>query len=256
MGRAIEVIESEIKAIEERVKLLAEKLHQAETNYLKLLAKGVRQQLIMTAYRLCTQVYPDAFLQLSFSETEQLQQQLKKVVQELQKELTALEAGSSYALELSNPMELTAWQKMLEVSISNYLQVASASANQAIEKAGIFPANKPSNFIDTASKMEELGEATSPSESYAIASSPNLVNLMVENPEIPENGEPIVTSVQAIYLRLMDIEFNDSQIAGARHQIRHLVSQLANLQREYQQKQGERIVVAAENAWRRSWFDE
>ncbi|PSB02028.1 hypothetical protein [Merismopedia glauca] len=248
MARAIEIIEKEIQDLETQVKLLAEKLQKADSNYLECLALGVRQQLIMTAYYVCTQVYPEFFLKLSFSQTEQLQKHLKKIVIELQSQLLSLSQNSISALELKDPRELISWQKSLESNISNSLEIVSGEANLIIQKAGIFPPNVPSSLIEAASQIDRSSEA--------IASSPNLINIMVQNPEIPENGAPIITSVQAIQLRLADIEFNNSQIMSARHQIRHLLSQLSNLLREYQQIQGERLIVEAENAWRRSWFDE
>jgi DNA-directed RNA polymerase subunit L len=248
MGRAIEAIEKDLQSLENQCKALAESLQKADSNYLELLAQGLHQQLIMTAYYLCTQVYAEFFLQLSFSQTEQVQNSLKKAVKDLKNELESLQENCQTTLEFKDPIHLVDWQKNLENNISNSLNVASRTANQILHQAGIFPQQAPASLIELATEIDTLNDA--------IASAPNLVNIMVQNPEIPENGAPIITSIKAIQLRLTDIEFSNSQIMGARHHIRHLLSQLVNLQREYQQKQGEWLIVEAENAWRRSWFDE
>jgi cell division protein FtsL len=248
MARPIETIEKDIETLQTQCKLIAEHLSKADAKYLESLAQGVHQQLIMTAYQVCTQVYPKLFLQLSFSQTEQVQKHLKQAVKDLQIQLRSLQEGCQDTLEFKAPLDVIDWQKSLENKISNSFNVASREVNYILHKAGIFPQEAPTDLIEAATQIDTASEA--------IASAPNLVNIMVQNPEIPEDGAPILTSIKAIQLRLADIEFSNSQIMTARHQIRHLLSQLANLQREYQQRQGEWLIVEAENAWRRSWFEE
>jgi DNA-binding transcriptional regulator GbsR (MarR family) len=248
MARPIESIEKEIHLLETTVSSLAQKLQTTNSNYLTSLIKGVPQQLIMAGYYICTQAYPEFFLQLSFSQTEQVQKYLKKVVKELQDRLHLLSENSIASEEIKEPLQLITRQKKLELEIANSLETASSEANTTLQQAGIFPGNVSATLIEATRQID--------SGSEAIASAPNLVNIMVQNSELPEKVTPIMTSVQAIQLRLADIEFNNREIMSLRHQIRHLLSQLAKLQKEYQLKQSERLVVEAENAWRRSWFEE
>ncbi len=84
---AIEQIEQDIAAIEKAVDAIAAELHSAYTSYLVALGQAVRQQLILASYHLCTQGYPAAFLNLSFSQRQQLQQAIRKLGQQAAAEL-------------------------------------------------------------------------------------------------------------------------------------------------------------------------
>jgi hypothetical protein len=248
MARPIESIEKEIRLLQTTVKSLAQKLQTNNSNYITSLIEGIPQQLIMAGYYVCTQAYPEFFLQLSFSQTEQVQKHLKKVAKDLQDRLHLLSETSITSEEIIEPLDVITWQKKLELEIASSLESASSEANKILQQAGIFPGNVSASLIETTRQIDGSSEA--------IASAPNLVNIMVQNSELTEKVTPIMTSVQAIQLRLADIEFSDREIMSLRHQIRHLLSQLAKLQKEYQLKQSERLVVEAENAWRRSWFEE
>jgi hypothetical protein len=87
MARAIEAIERDLGAIEESVKAIASELHTAYTSYLKCLGQSVQQQLISVTYNICTQGYPESFLQLSFSQRQQVQKALRRLVKQTQEQL-------------------------------------------------------------------------------------------------------------------------------------------------------------------------
>lgn len=82
MARAVEQIEQDIAALEEVVSAIAVELRSAYASYLKALGQAMRQQLILASYHLCTQGYPKAFLGLSFSQRQQLQQAIRKLGQQ------------------------------------------------------------------------------------------------------------------------------------------------------------------------------
>jgi hypothetical protein len=79
MARAIEQIERDIQALEEAIALVAQDLYRGYTAYLTSLGQAVRQQLILATYHLCTQGYPEAFLHLSLSQRQNLQQAIRNL---------------------------------------------------------------------------------------------------------------------------------------------------------------------------------
>lgn len=89
MARAIEQIERDIAALCEAAKAIAAELSIAYTSYLISLGQAMRQQLILASYQLCTQGYPKQFLNLSFSQRQQLQQAIRKLAKHAADQLLA-----------------------------------------------------------------------------------------------------------------------------------------------------------------------
>lgn len=150
----------------------------------------------------------------------------------------------------SNPMELAAWQKNLERAISYIIKSLSRDGNRLLQKAGILPKKLPPQVLEAAVASAEA------SSDVMAAGPPNLLNLVVgiqtEEQEEPEN----LTQVMALNLRLVEIEFADIKLSSERKQIRNILNQLNKLGREYQKKQREHSIAAAEAAWRSSWYED
>ncbi|MCL1467117.1 hypothetical protein [Argonema galeatum] len=89
MARAIEKIERDIAALEEATSALAQEFYNTYDRYLTGLGQAMRQQLILASYHLCTQGYPDAFLSLSFSQRQQLQQAIRQLGENAKQKLLA-----------------------------------------------------------------------------------------------------------------------------------------------------------------------
>ncbi|WP_066379467.1 MULTISPECIES: hypothetical protein [unclassified Anabaena] len=87
MARAIERIEKDIAVLQEAIEAIATQLYAAYTNYLTNLGQGLRKQLILATYHLCTQGYPDNFLRLSLNQRQQLQQNIRKLGQKAAEQL-------------------------------------------------------------------------------------------------------------------------------------------------------------------------
>ncbi len=261
-------------AMEESVKAIASELHTAYTSYLKCLGQSVQQQLISATYNICTQGYPESFLQLSFSQRQQVQKALRRLVKQTQEQLLSHlevapqeEGGEGEEREegeegeelftqhstlntqhsANKPEELMQWQKQLEGAIAQTLETLSQKTNRLLQQAGILPNNISTSILEVA-KNEISTEA--------IDNSPNLLNLLVENNNPPELSESTMLQIVALNLRVSDIEFNDPRVMSERNQIRPLLSRLNTIGREYQKKQRERVIVEAEAAWRRSWDEE
>jgi len=84
MTRSIQQIKQDLDTIELTVAETAEELQNLYNSYLNLLSQSVNQQLIRASYQLCTEFYPQSFLNLSLSNKQNLQQKLREIGQKLQ----------------------------------------------------------------------------------------------------------------------------------------------------------------------------
>lgn len=152
--------------------------------------------------------------------------------------------------QLTTPQQLEQWQSALEERLVEALQDFSHEANRLLQRTNILSSRLPEPVLEVAAKADLTTETGN--------SPPNLLNLLVETePEdLPEKPESAVTQVMAIRLRLIEIEFGDTNVALWRSKIRTLSNQLAKLGREYQKKQKERSIAEAESAWRSSWYED
>lgn len=96
--RAVEQIKRELSALEQATEQLAKEFRDLYQQYLTELGQAAKRQLVLASYHLCTQAYPDRFLQLSVPQRQRLQQALqalgKKVGAELLRQLERLEEPS------------------------------------------------------------------------------------------------------------------------------------------------------------------
>ena len=80
--------EQDLQRIEVAIADVSKELYSTYQGYLQVLGQGIHQQLVFACYYICTQGYPEAFLKLSFSHRQKIQQELREksklVVQELQ----------------------------------------------------------------------------------------------------------------------------------------------------------------------------
>jgi hypothetical protein len=84
MARSIQQIKNELALIEKTVTEVAVTLYDANTKYLNLLSNLGGKQLTISVYQLCTQIYPDAFLELPYAKREKLQQNLRTLTKKLE----------------------------------------------------------------------------------------------------------------------------------------------------------------------------
>lgn len=144
-----------------------------------------------------------------------------------------------------HPKDIAHWQLHLEDKITELLQDLSHTANCTLQQAQILPTRLPEPVLEVAAKADLSSETT--------ASSPNLLNLLIESED--DEDKPSMTQVIAIRLRLTEIEFGDATSAAHRSKLRQLGGQLTKIGREYQRKQKERAIAQAEAAWRSSWYE-
>lgn len=265
MARAIERIERDIAALEEAVRAIAAELHSAYATYLTALGQAVRQQTVLASYHLCTQGYPESFVSLSFSNRQELQQEIRKLAQHAESQLVSYtkieeesgregdggdegDATAPSPASFSNPEALVRWHYNLEMALAKSLKTVSRDVNHLLQQAGILPSKLPQPLLEAAATSEAAREA--------MAGPPNLLNLLIETKNDEDSEDSTVTHIIAIQLRLSEIEFADATVRAGRSQIKNLLLRVNSHLQEYQKKQREWAVASAEAAWRASWFDE
>jgi len=282
MARAIERIEKELTELKVAIRAIAQELNLAYARYINTLKPALQKQLILASYYLCTQGYPDEFLNLSLNQRQKLQQGIRKLSQQATQELinyihspgvtqketvvesekeknTEIENGDKEeneqqpkVLDTSNPIELVEWQQNLEAAIQETLKKLSQVVNILIQKNGVLPKKLPEPILIAATAAAASSEASS----NMIPSPPNLLNLVIEISNQEDSEDSSLTQIMAIHLRLGEIEFAEATLLAERKGIRNILMQLNNLGREYQKRQRELRIAEAEAAWRASWFED
>lgn len=284
MAKAINIIKKDLVNLEEKVGQLFREIYHLYSQYIELLSRSVRRQLMVACYQICTQIYPESFLNLSFDERYKLQENLKQIGKEIEAQLLfylaspdnsstennlkiediffkqevepglAMQAPAtaSNLREITNPEALVQWCKSLEKGIQTTLERLSHEANHQLQQAHILPTKLPTKIIEIALQAEESG----PAASHA----PNLLDLMIETETKQGNsanrsGEKTMR-ITTIHLRLAEIEFADPSLTVARKQIRDLSDKINRIRQQYRQVEKDYAIAKAESAWRSSWSDD
>lgn len=290
MVGAIEQVERDISALKAAVAAIAQETSSLYGSYLSVLGQAVRQQLIAASYHLCTHAYPEAFLQLSWSQRQQSQQVLQQLGQQGEQQVRSLLKLLQGATP-HDPRDLIQVVEHLESAIVEELQAISQAANQSLQNYNILSGPAVEIALEVAAKAEAAGGTTTGPPNLLIAlideeADPTQIATLDLTPEplnpVSLEERPSSTGVRhrqrgsrrhrrdsepeevpfmsekaivAIYLRLEEIEFTDSTVMSWRNQIRKVTTQISGLQREFAKKQRERIIAEAQAAWRAGWFD-
>ncbi len=281
MTGRISKLQQELKKIEQSTTELAVKLKSLYAVYLDKISQSFYKQFILATYQICTQKYPQAFLNLTYNQREKLQQDLINIAKEGQRLLLELKEikfteSSPVSLHLStlpsplltpenlsidivgikSPHTLLEWSKSVEKGIAEVLQTISKEANQKLQQSAILPIQLPPQVLDMAIQAQQEGQP--------ISGGNNLLNVLVEaenkkaDPENPLEEmlmKGSITQITAIYLRVAEIEFADPAIGVERNQIRGTIEQIHQLGRQYNKTEHEYSIAQAESAWRTSWYD-
>lgn len=123
MVGTVDSIQKELKALESATEDMADDLRRLYQDYLEQLGEAVRRQLILASYQLCTQAYPEAFLRLSVSQRESLQQALKKLGEQAQNRFANL-------LNSSGPEETQVTRAQVEALLETQASASEADAKR------------------------------------------------------------------------------------------------------------------------------
>ncbi len=88
MTKSIKQIDKNLKALNIQVQDLAKILEGLNRDYLRYLITVVKKQLMVASYQICTQKYPESFLNLSYSQRTKLQEKIKDLAGNFSKKLT------------------------------------------------------------------------------------------------------------------------------------------------------------------------
>ena len=107
MAKAINFIRKDLVKIEEKVSQLFQEIYHIYYQYIELLSRSVRRQLMVACYQICTQIYPESFLNLSFDERYKLQENLKQLSREIESQLfsylaSAVNSSNEETLEIED----------------------------------------------------------------------------------------------------------------------------------------------------------
>jgi len=87
MVREIQDIEQDLNDLETQVDTIAEKLEQIYQDYTETLGDTLKQQLVFSVYQICTQEYPNGFLNLSLSQQQGLQRKIRELAEQAKENL-------------------------------------------------------------------------------------------------------------------------------------------------------------------------
>jgi hypothetical protein len=122
MARTVQSIEQDIQLLDQTVETIAQDMHDAYKDYINVLGDALRKQLVIACYHLCTQGYPEKFLERSLSERQSLQQNLRELGQRSQEQL----------LELVHPPRPVSKRRTEQPSLLEALM--SVAARQQLER--------------------------------------------------------------------------------------------------------------------------
>jgi hypothetical protein len=291
MAKSLQKIRQELESLETQSTELATELDRLYRHYLQVLSQSTKNQFILACYQICTQIYPESFLKLSFNQREKLQEKFRHLYGEIQGKFFAyLDASPVFTppqptlteqillrlsphqepsfkvtesneklniSEINNPEVLVHWCQRVEEGIRETLNHLSQEANNYLQEANIISSNLPPQILQMALQAEEAGVST--------GNSPNILNLLVERKTNQENAneddeddnekEEKITKISAINLRLSEIEFADTTLSIERKEIRSCLEKLKKMRKYYQLTQQEYAQAEAESAWRSSWHE-
>jgi hypothetical protein len=326
----VEHIEQDILGIETKTIAIAEDFRSQYDDYLTALRQAVRYQLGSLCHYLCTQIYPESFLKLSFAQRQDLLRHLQAIIQQADRQLTLDQLLDSepnhrpsdrsaspppfvpdpkpahppdfiHGFDLDNdlisdelltdeldyedldnyedlvnefappaeprielrldqaptlpeiardkedlrpetPAGQLHWQESLERSIVQILRSLSQSTTQLLDDANILSSPLP----DPGNESSETTEI--------VNNPPNLVSLVMESKGRDKKRKPESRmQIVAIYLRLSDLEFQDTALMARRNALRTTQQRLQSLTQDYKKRLRDRSIGQAEALWQASW---
>lgn len=90
MARSLDQISKDLALLEKATASIDEDLKTLYQDYLAVLGQAVKRQLVLAVYHLCTQAYPDEFLELSVGQREKIQVGIRKIAQQGQSQIEQL----------------------------------------------------------------------------------------------------------------------------------------------------------------------
>ncbi|MGF1485668.1 MAG: hypothetical protein ACFBSE_00965 [Prochloraceae cyanobacterium] len=277
MTKSTQQIKQDLLEFEKVVNVLAIELQDLYQKYLESLSNSAQKQLILVSYQICTQEYPQAFLNLSLEKRENLQENLRKLGQEMGdclistltedsdrteeiegfegfEEIEGFEELAEFEelerlepLPKTNPEYWIEWHQRNQQTISKTFENISKQANKLLKETKILPHQLPE-------KVMEMAIAAENTES-AVSGYPNMLNMLIEAENDSEENDTKITKLTAIRLRLSEIEFSDPNLSNLGNQMRNILVKINKLKKQYRKKERQLLIAEAEASWRSTWYE-
>jgi len=111
MARSLDQISTDLAKLETATQDIDQDLQTVYQEYLTVLGQAVKRQLILAAYHLCTQAYPEDFLLLSVPQREKLQANLRQIATQGQAQILQLGKMTDLS-DLANQLEEAVMAKL------------------------------------------------------------------------------------------------------------------------------------------------
>ena len=272
MARALQAIEKDLRALGGQAADLGKQFQQVYEVYLQRLGEVLRRQLALAGYQICTQKYPEAFLQLKLRQQQDLQSALRQLGKAAAEQLNAEKISATDRQQGdasdTDPDDATeadispeaipaeywlSWVQRCEQAIAQVLQRTSVATNELLQKLGILPERLPGGALEVAARARETGTPNAANLSE-IAVELRATAKKDKDSEEVDDGEMVTAAI--VQLRLGDLELADPTLQGQRRRLQELGRNLGASIAKYRRVTQEQAIAQAELAWRTSWFDE
>ncbi|MBD2258636.1 hypothetical protein [Pseudanabaena sp. FACHB-2040] len=171
MVGTVEQIRKDLAVLETATATLAEEFKTLYENYLKMLGKAARRQLILAGYHLCTQAYPEAFLRLSLSQRQKLQEALRTLANDVQNRLSTL-------------METNLESLQSALAVAESAQALSGGSNKVgIAEMSLAPAEDAPEGTNAALPEAEASQTGGTALNESVSAEDNPEDNTEDNPE-------------------------------------------------------------------------
>ncbi|MBD2100637.1 hypothetical protein [Leptolyngbya sp. FACHB-261] len=131
----VERLQKDIAQLQTEILSVASEIQETSGSYITVLAETVAKQALLSTYQLCTRAFPSRFLALSVYERQQLQQDLRKLITERQRQMPeeliqAMQAAS---------LELNGFQEELDTIIARELKSLGDAISERLHEVSVLP---------------------------------------------------------------------------------------------------------------------
>ncbi|MEM6519317.1 MAG: hypothetical protein AAF892_05995 [Cyanobacteria bacterium P01_D01_bin.71] len=164
MARSLDQISTDLGKLETATEAIDKNLQSIYQEYLTVLGHAVRRQLVLAAYHLCTQAYPEEFLALTLTQREKLQASLRQIASQGQSQIEQLGQVTNLS-NLANRLEEIVTAKYGAIALEADDLPEPESATSTSMPPAILPDAETSDQLDaetTTSSDSITSEATVP----------------------------------------------------------------------------------------------
>lgn len=184
MARSLDQISTDLAKLETATEEIDQDLQAVYQEYFTVLGQAVKRQLILAAYHLCTQAYPEDFVALTVAQREKLQAHLRQIATQGQTQILQLGNVTDFQ-ELATRLEAAVAAKFSaleseELDSDSPDEEAAALASSEDAEAATAPTIDLSEVADAMMASEEYSTEAATPDSEAAAAEPDTETKMAE----------------------------------------------------------------------------